>query len=556
MGWRSYPLIDESAEPDAFAPHKAAAPVASEAASPVRAAGSPGFTGARAVWDNGDKFEGGFGPTQLLLADYWTLRARSAQLFETNLYARGLIRRLVTNVINTGLFPEVAPEEKVLGVPEQSLSDWSEDVETRFSLWASDAWLCDQSEQNTFGSLQEIAYMEALVAGDVLVVQRQFAPTGLPRIQLIKGASVRTPLNGKPQTPGGRIREGVELDALGRQVAYWVEQDDGTSKRLPAWGEKSGRRLAWLLYASDKRVDDVRGKPLLALILQSLRELDRYRDAALRKAVINACIAGFIEKTAPVAGSMPITGGAVRAGAGMLQADGGDGEPREYAFTEVLPGMYLQELNVGEKPTPMKGDGTDEKLGVFEEAMIQTIAWTNNVPPEILRLSFSSNYSASQAAINEFKMFLNKARTIFGATFCQPIYTEWLLAQSLSGKITAAGLVEAWRDASKYDLFAAWTCTDWAGAIKPAVDMSKLVVGYEKMLAIGAITRARATRELTGMKFSKVMKQRLREDQQLAEVLAPINAVNGVAPTTDPEDEPINDNGEHPNDVEDDAEKE
>jgi hypothetical protein len=51
----------------------------------------------RYSFDDGSKFAGGFGVTELLLADYWTLRQRSSQLFEQNLYARGLIRRLVTN---------------------------------------------------------------------------------------------------------------------------------------------------------------------------------------------------------------------------------------------------------------------------------------------------------------------------------------------------------------------------------------------------------------------------------------------------------------------------
>jgi hypothetical protein len=83
----------------------------------------------------GSKFEGGFGATQLIVPDYWTLRARSRQLFKTNLYARGLIRRLVTNEIAIGLHLEATPVESLLGVPEDSLAEWSEDIETRFALW-------------------------------------------------------------------------------------------------------------------------------------------------------------------------------------------------------------------------------------------------------------------------------------------------------------------------------------------------------------------------------------------------------------------------------------
>ena len=224
----------------------------------------------RYSFDDGSKFAGGYGFTQLLLTDYWTLRARSSELFETNLYARGVVRRLITNEINVGLHLEATPEEAILGLEEDALAEWSETVENRFQLWCDRAPLCDQAELQTFGALQAQARLEALVAGDVLVTMRQDARTGLPRIQLVNGSKVQAPF-GIELSGGNTIKHGVELDPTGRQVAYWVLQDDRTSKRLPAYGEKSGRRLAWLLYGTDKRLDDVRGKPLLALVLQSLK---------------------------------------------------------------------------------------------------------------------------------------------------------------------------------------------------------------------------------------------------------------------------------------------
>ena len=66
---------------------------------------------------NGEKFFGGLGSDEIQIVDYWVLRRRSAQLFNENLYARGLIRRLVTNEINKGLRPIVEPAEKILGLP-------------------------------------------------------------------------------------------------------------------------------------------------------------------------------------------------------------------------------------------------------------------------------------------------------------------------------------------------------------------------------------------------------------------------------------------------------
>jgi len=471
-------------------------------------------------WDDGDKWPGGFGPTKLLTADYWTLRARSVELFETNQYARGIIRRLVTNEINTGLHLEATPEETVLGFEKDSLSDWTESTEVRFSVWATDPKLCDHYERLTFGALQALARMEALIAGDVLVVLRQDQRTGLPRIQLISGESVQTPALKPVFQNGTKIDNGVEIDAQGRHVAYWILQDVPGSfrkefKRLPAYGEKSGRRLAWLYYGGENRVDAVRGKPMLAHVLQALKEIDRYRDSTQRKATVNSTLAMFVEKAVDKPGSHPLTAGATLKGQATTVSS--DGVPRRYAAAEYIPGLVIDELQVGETIKAHPSNGTDEKFGDFERAILAGIAWHFGIPPEILLLAFGSNYSASQAAINEFKMHLNRVRTDFGDGFCQPIYTEWLIAQTLRQMLEAKGLLDAWRDPARREEFAAWVASDWAGHIKPAVDLSKLVRGYTEMVAEGFITRDRASRELTGTKYSKNVAKLKLENEQLAE---------------------------------------
>jgi lambda family phage portal protein len=485
----------------------------------------------------GDKFAGGFGPTDVLWPDYWTLRARSAQLFKQNLYARGIIRRLITNEINVGLHLEATPEEKILGFEEDGLADWTEDVENRFKLWEQSPRLCDHTERLTFGALQAQARREALVTGDVLVVLQQDQRTRLPRIRLISGAAIQTPLV-KPQG-GNKIVHGVEIDPMGRHVAFWVRQTENTlssviapAKRLPAYGEKSGRKLAWLLYGTDKRLDEVRGEPLLSLVLQSIKEIDRYRDSVQRKAVINSMLAMFIEKTEDKPGTKPIAGAGISRR--LETVIDSIGTPRTFNTTEYIPGVVIDELQTGEKPVAFPSHGTDEKFGEFEKAVIQAIAWAHGIPPEILILSFNNNYSASQAAINEFKMLLNETRTEFGAQFCQPVYNDWLLAEVLSGRIEARGLLEAWRDPLQYDTFGAWISADWSGHIKPAVDLSKLVVGYEKMIDQGLITRARAARELTGTRYSKNVQQLARENAALAEANAPIAELENPKPEPAP----------------------
>jgi capsid protein len=180
-------------------------------------------------------------------------------------------------------------------------------------------------------------------------------------------------------------------------------------------------------------------------------------------------------------------------------------------------------------------------FGEFESAMLASIAWSRGMPPEILTLQFQSNYSASKAASGEFEVYLHLSRTDFGIQFCQPLYVEWLLAETLAGKVEASSLLDAFRDFTQYDTFGAWVSADWTGQIKPAIDLLKLANGQRVLIAEGLTTRARAAREITGMKFSKIVAQLKRENEQLAEANAPIAALS--APPVPVEAREIDDEG-------------
>lgn len=494
-------------------------------------------------WFDGEKFAGGFGLTEVLATDYWTLRQRSSQLFKQNLFARGVIRRLVTNEINTGLHLESVPEEKILGKAEDALADWTEDVENRFELWGESARHCDRSEQRTFGQLQAVARLEALVAGDVLVVLEQGPRTRVPRVRLVPGEAVQSPLGPQPAA-GNSMRHGVELDDAGRHVAYWIRQGDGTSQRLPAYGS-GGRRNAWLVYGTDKRLDEVRGEPLLSIVLQSLREIDRYRDSTQRKAVINSFLAMFVEKTEDKPGSRPLTrGGITRSSKVQLDSSG---KPRRFSTTEMVPGLTIEELQTGETIKAHGAQGTDEKYADFQDAIIYGVSWTLEIPPEILTLSFNANYSASQAAINEFKMYLDRTRADFGSCFCGPIYQDWLLSEVLNDRISAPGLLDAWRDPLQYTTFAAWTASDWTGHIKPSTDLLKQARGYTVALDRGLTNYDRASREFSGTKFSKNVRKLRRELELLRDIgLVPIETQGSAGGL--PSEGDVPDEGDAPED--------
>jgi len=495
-----------------------------------------------ATWD-GDKFYGGFGITKdYTVVDHNLLRMRSSQLFNENLYARGLIRRLITNEINKGLALEATPDADLLGLDRRDISDLSELIERRFAVYGSVRELIDYKGLMTWGELQRTARRTAFVSGDVLVILRQNA-LGLPTVQLIDGSNVVDPdadMMRAVMARGNSVKHGVELDPVGRHVAFFVENDDGSFVRITSRGAKTDRLQAWLVYGTDKLLDDVRGQSLLAITIQSLKEVDRYRDAEQRAAVINSMVAMWIKKGEDKPGTLPMTAGAIRKDTITTQND--IQARKDVEYSRSMPGMVFQELQHGEhgeEPVSYDTRRPNVNFKAFEEAVIGAIAWANEVPPNILLLGFTSNYSASRGEVNEFKMYLDRVRAGFGEDFCAPIYEDYLLSEVLLGDIDVPGFLQAWTDPKAWMIRKAWLLSSWSGAIKPNVDLLKEIKAYKEAIAEGLITRDRAARELNGMKYSKAVQQLEGENEQLVKALLPlINAglIKDQNPDTVPQD--------------------
>lgn len=475
-------------------------------------------------WD-GSKYAGSFGQTQLQTLDYWQLRERSRQLFNENLYAKGIVNCAISNEIGPGLHPEACPEAEILGFDEDFIQDWTELVETRFNLWAITPEVCDYAGESTFYQLQAEAKREAYLAGDVLQVIHIDSRTNLPKIQLICGDDIRSPLlqDEKNRIPQSHtIVDGVELNKRGKHVAYWFwNKHEKKFERILAYGSRSGRRVAKLIYGAAKRKDVVRGQPLLSVILSSLKEIDTYRDSVQRKAALNATIVGSIERSMDRIPSNALSQGAARKDTATI-TNTGDNSTRELGIVQQLNGVFIEQLSPGEQLKAHEGAKSDLDFGAFESSIIFGCAWALRIPPEILLMSFNSNYSASQAALNEYKNDIATSWVQYGQDFCRTVYQEWLCGEVFNKKINAKGLLAAKNDLAQFDVFAAWTLVEWYGSVKPTTDMLKQAKGSKMLVDEGWSTNAREARVTTGTKWSRNIKRRKRENELMVEAMRPL----------------------------------
>ena len=210
---------------------------------------------------------------------------------------------------------------------------------------------------------------------------------------------------------------------------------------------------------------------------------------------------------------------------------------------ELAPGAVI-DLGEGEKANMVNPGRPNPNFDPFVIAVLKQIGAALEIPYEILIMAFSSNYSASRAAILEFFKVVKMYRAWFVADFCQPIYEEWLSEAVAKGRIKAPGF---FTDPIIKD---AYCSAEWTGPSAGQLDPTKEVEAAEKRVQGGYSTREREARELTGTDFYKNIKQRKREEELLKEVTGgaktdtqTVENINGRE-ESDTENNPDNDGGQ------------
>lgn len=456
--------------------------------------------------------------------DYEKLRERSGALFRTNNYAVGLITRLVDNVIHNGIHPEWLPESSILGIDENVLSEWSDRTELQYDMFSRNKNI-DIKGYRTDAELQAAIYREAFIDGDALILCVIDQETMLPKIQIVNASRVRTP---SELSCDESIVHGVKVDKYGKHLGYYVFESSDYWKSgdkfqyISCYGAKSGRHQAWMVYGPLKREGDVRGTPALAPAIQSLNEILKYRHSAQLKAAISANIIGFIKRTQEKGRPASFGQAAVKREVGY-GTNTETGEQNKLNLDHIAPGFMMSYLNVGEEPVSFGyQNATDISFPNFESAILSGVAWMYGMPPEIMLLSFNSNFSASQAALREFNMKLDKERLVFASNHCQNLAEEWFMSMVLLGNIKADGFVDAYFDKTKFEIKQSWLSILWTGTIKPSLKLNDEVSSHRSLIEAGWTTNSHACRALTGLKFDRVIKKLYQENLKKAQAIRPL----------------------------------
>ncbi|MCD8139314.1 MAG: phage portal protein [Planctomycetaceae bacterium] len=466
-----------------------------------------------------------------LLEELPVIRDRSQSLYNNSAVARGVIKRKVSGAIGSGLVMRSTIDRVLLGLDEEQAREWSDAAEREFRLWA-DSRECDFARQLAFNEIQQLAFTSQKVRGDCFIIMTWVPRAGVPydlRLQLVEADRVNNPNN---QPDSKEIAGGIKRDENGVPVAIFVQKDHPGNnyvnvvpewQEVPIFGPKTGRRQILHLMEFE-RIDQSRGEPSLAPVIETLKQLTRFSEAELSAAVINALLTVFIKRP-------PESDGALN---GMqVVYDEADKKQWENRLLQLGAGSWV-EGRPGEDLQIITANRPSAQFDPFFNSCLKQIGMGLGVPYEVLCLVFQSSYSASRAALLEFGKEMKIVRAWLRNNLCQMVYEEFLTEAVVKGRLYAPGFLD------DPIIRAAYCRAEWMGPSVGQIDPVKEVTASIMKVVAGFSTMGRETAELTGADFEQNTYTRAEEFALLKKLnllLESMYKIAGQTPLFDSDEE-------------------
>jgi lambda family phage portal protein len=333
------------------------------------------------------------------------VRAKARYYYANDAHARAGIEALVTYGVGAGPVPAHDDAEAVA-----AFLDWFDE--------------CDADGVGNFGTIIADAVRGMATDGESFIqfVQR---PEGL-RLRLLPAESVDESKSAELSN-GGYIAAGIEFNANGDRVAYWIRPYIPT-QQFETYAPPVRVDAADVLHLMRPvGIGQVRGVSWLAPVLLKLADAGLLSDALLKGYQIAACHAGFIEDQNGV-GGLPF-----------------DGEQNVDALEVSLEPGVVRRLPPGYKISFNNPQAAQQSVE-FLTAQIEEIAAGLGVPAFMVSGNVNrANYSSLRAALITFKASLEALQfNVIVPRLLAPIWKRWALTRGLRGEGDVTGAAE-WR---------------------------------------------------------------------------------------------------------------
>ena len=463
--------------------------------------------------------------------DWLRTGTKSYESMWDSTHARSILKNIKHFAINSGLRLQSRPSAEILGITAESSMDFARRIEAAWRIWAQSKE-ASYDGGNSYQQLQGIAFFCMLVWGEFFAIRRWSSASNRINpltIQLIPPHQVSQPtldIVARVERAGNTLRNGIELDVTGREVAIYVKQIStrtGTTwTRIPCRSEKTGKQIVLHGFITEE-VGQIRGTPFLAPILHDAEKITDMILFELDSAATNASMAGVVtsDKDAQIgAADFSAIG---RPGWQGTQLTSTQGAP---AIDDPTPTvMPVRELDRGgivnqALPPGYKYEGIDTRrpnlnIPEFVEKLMTYMSASIGIPIELVQMKFGQNYSASKASIELGWRIFEYFGSEFSADFNQPNYEAWIEAEIASGNAIAPG----W---SSPRIRAAWSHAAWLGLPIPSLNPAVETRAALERISGGLSNRELESEKLTGTSFTDNANRLTLENQQIQKANDPI----------------------------------
>ena len=339
----------------------------------------------------------GFSRFQLIL--------ESRNLYRNSPIIRAGVNGIATRAIATGINPHFTTDDE----------SWNKEALKQWMEWCE---YCDIRGMLDFKDMQKQTIRSCFLDGDLgfLLVDED----GDLRLQLIEADLIaenyRIGINQDTYNPIG----GVVIDqTTGRPTGYCVgRRGPGgllvDSEIIPA--------EAFILMFRPQRVDQVRGVPLLAPVIDTAKDLDRYINATRVQANIAATYGVVVKRDAAAQVAMAIS-----------QDSGSTNQPHR---TQKINTGLMTFLNPGESIESFKPDVPGPQFDPFAKFLVRMIAIGMGTTYEYLMQDYSNmSFSSSKTNLMDTTLTLQEWQRFTTTKLCQRVYPVWVAKRMQSGAL-------------------------------------------------------------------------------------------------------------------------
>lgn len=375
--------------------------------------------------------------------------ANARNVDRNNQFINSGITKRAVNTVGAALRLQLMPNWDALGIDGSSPEaiKFVQQIENHFSLWGEDfRFLCDAHRQAQFGSMMLTSAREALGADGETFIYSRYSEERMNRyrgkyatfIELVRCDRLSTP-RGRPALRDGRRSDGTsliagkELDEWGGATGYWIEDSHpGETRRERTWtlvpretdyGRPVG--IHWFpRYSSGAQ----RAMPAIIASLRNVKMLDRFDDATLQTAIVNAMLSVFVESESTSTEMLAKLTAATPSGSANILAELWDKRFDFYEEEELAAnGSRIPVLPPGDKIHMETANRAAADVKDFRSAFMRGFAAQLNLSYEMFSGDYSeTTFSSARAALIDIWRLITADRILFTQHVAYPVFVGFL----------------------------------------------------------------------------------------------------------------------------------